>query len=307
LVVYSKKGAKMFTAQERREYIGGSDIAAIMNMNRWKTPLKLWLEKTGEIEPDDLSQNDSVQLGIELEEFVAQKFSKETKKPVRKQNKMYRHKDFPFLVAHVDRLITNSDEILECKTCSFYKKEEWEDEKIPTEYIMQVIWYLGITGKKKGYIAVLIGGQTFKYKPVQFDKELFDLMVEAACEFWNFVQTKTMPRIFVNDNSILSKAFHVENQDFIEIQNIEKTVKKLQRIKKRILNLKKRQEFYEVVIKKAININSGLLTKKYKVTWKNENTTRVDTEKLKKDKLYEQYSYTTESRKLRVTKNKLAA
>lgn len=35
----------MFTAEERREYIGGSDIAAVMGMNRWKTSLTLWLEK----------------------------------------------------------------------------------------------------------------------------------------------------------------------------------------------------------------------------------------------------------------------
>ena len=65
----------MFTAEERRNYIGGSDIAAILGMSRWKTPLKLWLEKTGEVEPDDLSENEAVQLGIELEDFVAQKFA----------------------------------------------------------------------------------------------------------------------------------------------------------------------------------------------------------------------------------------
>ena len=48
----------MFTTEERRNYIGGSDIAAILGMSRWKTPLKLWLEKTGEVEPDDLSENE---------------------------------------------------------------------------------------------------------------------------------------------------------------------------------------------------------------------------------------------------------
>ena len=147
----------MFTAEERRKYIGGSDIAAVMGMSRWKTPLKLWLEKTGECEPVDLSKVEAVQLGSELEEFVAQKFSKETGKQVRKQSKMYVHKDYPFMIAHVDRLITGTDEILECKTCGSHKKDEWEGEDIPQEYVLQVIWYLGITGKKKAYIAVLIG------------------------------------------------------------------------------------------------------------------------------------------------------
>ncbi|MGN1152884.1 MAG: lambda-exonuclease family protein, partial [Candidatus Gastranaerophilaceae bacterium] len=106
----------MFTVEERRNYIGGSDIAAVMGMSRWKTQLQLWLEKTGEVEPVDLSQVEAVQLGSELEEFVAQKFAKETGKQVRKQSKMYVHKDYPYMVAHIDRLITGTDEILECKT-----------------------------------------------------------------------------------------------------------------------------------------------------------------------------------------------
>ena len=114
----------MFTAEERRKYIGGSDIATVLGMSRWNTPLKLWLEKIGEAEPTDLSTNEAVQLGTELEDFVAKKFAKATGKQVRKQSKMYVHKDYPFMVAHVDRLITRTNELLECKTCSAFKKEE---------------------------------------------------------------------------------------------------------------------------------------------------------------------------------------
>ena len=131
----------MFTAEERRNYIGGSDIAAILGMSRWKTPLKLWLEKTGEVEPDDLSENEAVQLGIELEDFVAQKFARENNKKVRKTSQMYVHKKYPFMVAHIDRLIAGADEILECKTCASYKQDEWEEDKIPQEYILQVSTY----------------------------------------------------------------------------------------------------------------------------------------------------------------------
>ena len=68
----------MFTAEERRQYIGGSDIAAVMGMSRWKTPLTLWLEKTGEIESTTNSNNEAVELGRELEDFVAKKFTRVT-------------------------------------------------------------------------------------------------------------------------------------------------------------------------------------------------------------------------------------
>lgn len=296
----------MFTVEERRNYIGGSDIAVVMGMSRWKTPLKLWLEKTGEVEPDDLSQVEAVQLGTELEEFVAQKFSRETGKQVRKQSKMYVHKDYPYMAAHIDRLITGTDEILECKTCGSHKKEEWEDDKIPKEYILQVIWYLGITKKKKAYIAVLIGGQQFMYKSIEFDKELFDVMVDMAKEFWNKIQTKTMPNVSASDNPILLKIFPTNNEELIENQEIESKVIKLQEVKDEISTLTDEKEMLEVEIKNTIGENLGVLTDKFKITWKEQSQTKVNTEKLKADGLYDKYSYKSSYRKLNVSKKKAA-
>ena len=113
----------MFTQKERMQYIGGSDIAAIMGQSRWKTPYRLWAEKTGKIEMPDLSNVESVEMGTRLEQFVADLFSEKTGKTVRKAPKSYSHPDYPYLVAHVDRLITGTDELLECKTCSAYKLE----------------------------------------------------------------------------------------------------------------------------------------------------------------------------------------
>ena len=140
-----------FTQEERMQYIGGSDIAAVLSQSRWKTPYRLWTEKTGKIIVPDLSNVEAVEMGNRLEQFVADIFSDKTGKQVRRAPKMYRHPEYPFLVANIDRLIVGGDELLECKTCSAYKLEEWEN-KIPREYVLQVIWYLGITGRKRGWI-----------------------------------------------------------------------------------------------------------------------------------------------------------
>ena len=297
----------MFTTEERRNYIGGSDIAAVMGLSRWKTPLKLWLEKIGEVEPDDLSKIEAVQLGTELEEFVAQKFARENQKQVRKQSKMYRHRKYPYMVAHVDRLITNSDELLECKTCGIHKKEEWEGDEIPNEYILQVIWYLGITGRKRGYIAVLIGGQTFKSKPIDFDKELFDTMVEMAKEFWNHVKTKTPPPVSPSDNEVILKMFPTHNEEFVENQEIETKIAQLQKVKSNISVLEEEKEVLELDLKNAISNHIGILTEKYKVTWKSQSTNKVSVEKLKADGIYEKYLDKSSTRVLRITANKKAA
>ena len=296
----------MFTVEERRKYIGGSDIAVVMGMSRWKTPLKLWLEKTGQAEPDDLSQVEAVQLGTELEEFVAQKFAKESGKQVRKQSKMYVHKDYPFMAAHIDRLITGTDEILECKTCGSHKKEEWEGDGIPREYILQVTWYLGITGKKKAYIAVLIGGQSFKYKEIEFDKELFDVMVDIAKEFWIAVETKTPPAVSASDNPVIVQMFPEPDSELVENQDIEDRVAKLQQVKDDISALTDEKEMLEAEIKSAIGEHLGVLTEKFKVTWPKYQQTKVNTERLKADGLYEKYADKSSYRRLNISEKKAA-
>ncbi len=72
---------------DRTKFIGGSDISVVMGLNRWKTPLQLWAEKTGQVEPDDLSKVERVQLGSELEDFVAKKFERESGLKVRRAPK----------------------------------------------------------------------------------------------------------------------------------------------------------------------------------------------------------------------------
>ncbi len=313
----------MFTVKERRKYIGGSDIAVVMGMSRWKTPLKLWLEKTGQAEPDDLSQVEAVQLGTELEEFVAQKFARETGRQVRRQSKMYVHKDYPYMAAHIDRLITGTDELLECKTCGAYKEDEWAEvvevvekdgkkeevvtAKTPIEYVLQVTWYLGITGKKVGHIAVLIGGQKFKKRKILFDEELFNVMVEAAKDFWESVQTKNPPAVTPDDNEVLIKMFPKHNEELVEKQDLEEYVDKLQKIKDDISALTDEKEMLEAEIKSSIGENLGILTNKFKVTWKEQQRTQVSSERLKADGLYEKYSDKSTIRRLNVSEIKKVA
>ena len=300
----------MFTADERREYIGGSDIAAVMMMNRWKTPLTLWLEKIGEIDLDNNSNdsnNEAKEMGKELEDFVAKKFSKKTGLKVRKRKEKYTHKKYPFLVAHVDRIIVGTDELLECKTCSSYKKDEWEGEEIPQEYILQVIWYLGITGRKRGHIAVLIGGQCFKTRVVEFDAELFEIMVNMAVEFWNCVQTKTMPAITPEDNEAMAKIYPDINEEYIENQDLESQIEKLVNIKAEISALDLEKKLLEAELKNIINTHAGILTDKYKVSWYKVTRPIVNTEQLKADNLYEKYTNNSTTRSLRVFDKKKKA
>lgn len=306
--------------ENRHLYIGGSDIAKVMGLSRWGTPLSLWAEKTGKIPPKDLSNVEAVELGNDLEDFVANKFSQKTGKAVRRSPKVYQHPQYPYMVAHIDRLVTGTDELLECKTCSFFKKDEWEGEEIPQEYILQVIWYLGITGRKVGYIAVLIGGQSFKYKKIEFDSELFDKMVDTAKDFWQHVQDDTPVDIVASDDETLKDLYSNHSEIMIDLiptdeqtkqacDVLEEKVGYLQEIKMHIKQLQDEQKEIETTVKDIIKDNLGIKTPKYIITWKNQTTTKFDTVKLRKERpdTFEDYSYESSYRVMRISKNKEVA
>lgn len=306
--------------ENRHLYIGGSDIAKVMGLSRWGTPLSLWAEKTGKIPPKDLSNVEAVELGNDLEDFVANKFSQKTGKAVRRSPKVYQHPQYPYMVAHIDRLVTGTDELLECKTCSFFKKDEWEGEEIPQEYILQVIWYLGIAGRKVGYIAVLIGGQSFKYKKIEFDSELFDKMVESAKDFWQHVQDDTPVDIVATDDETLKDLYSNHSEIMIDLiptdeqtkqacDVLEEKVGYLQEIKMHIKQLQDEQKEIETTVKDIIKDNLGIKTPKYIITWKNQTTTKFDTVKLRQERpeTFEDYSYESSYRVMRISKNKEVA
>jgi len=290
---------------DRTGFIGGSDISAVMGMNRWKTPLQLWSEKTGKIEPKDLSENEAVEMGTELEETVARIFTKRTGMKVRRASKDYKHPVDSFISCQVDRLVEGTDELLECKTASAYKLKEWEGDEIPAEYILQVQWQLGITGRSIGHIAVLIGGQKFMYKKIEFDLVMFNNMLKQAHTFWHLVQTKQAPIAMGNDSSFMIELFpKEENEEMQEIQEMNASIALLQQLKATIKDTIEQKDEIEAKLKQVISDNLGIMTDEYRVTWKEQTTRRIDTKSLKESEpdIYDSFLKESSSRVLRVRK-----
>ena len=302
----------------RNLYIGGSEIAKVMGLSRWGTPLQVWAQKTGKIPAPDLSDNEAVKMGTRLEQFVADLFTEETGKAVRKAPKMYQHPEYPYMVAHIDRIVTGTDELLECKTASVYKKEEWEADEIPQEYILQVMWYLGITGRKVGHIAVLIGGQSFKTKPIEFDADLFNSMVETAKDFWeNYVLTDTPPKVSVNDDETLAEMFPQESDIMIELyptddrseiatNEFEAKVALVKELEAQKSDIEAEIKQHKNDIKMVIGDNLGIKTPKYCITNKLQSRNDIDKTRLKAEQpeIAESYLKVSSFKVLRIAKNK---
>lgn len=194
----------------RKQGIGGSDVAAILGISKWKSAIDLWLDKTNQTD-DIAEENEAMQWGNIMEPVIRKHFAEVTGKKVVEVHAMLQHPKYPFMLADVDGVTTDdkgNPAILEIKTASEYKRGDWEDG-VPAYYETQVQHYLFVTGVKKAYVAVLIGGNCFKVFEVDADTEIRKMLVAVEKDFWNKVQNKIRPEIDGSDaaKSLLDKIY----------------------------------------------------------------------------------------------------
>lgn len=177
----------------RKLGIGGSDASVVCGINRYKSPVELWMEKTNQLPYQEAGE--AAYWGTQLEALVRAEFSKRTGIEVTHAMQLLQSKEHPFMLANLDGICEHPDYGtcgFEAKTASAYKASEWEDT-IPDEYQLQIQHYMAVTGYPGFYIAVLIGGNTFRWKFVERDEELISMLVKLESDFWNHVQNETPP------------------------------------------------------------------------------------------------------------------
>lgn len=199
---------------------------------------------------------------------------------------------------HNKGLMLTTDTILECKTASAFSSSDWgesqEDEirhgkvvsehKIPIYYETQVQWYLGITGAKTCYVAVLIGGSDFRIYKVDRDDDLIQALIEKCADFWlNHVMAKVPPSpVCVKD---VVKLHPEDDGELVEADNdVAADIGELRTLTERINDLKRQSEVVKTRITDAIGDRTGFTIGGEKaVTFKEKRTTRIDSVALKRD------------------------
>ena len=288
--------------KERQKGIGGSDVAAALGVSRWKSRLRLYLEKIGEIEhqPD----NEFMYWGRKLEPLVIEHFSEVTGKVVEKVYKTLIHPEHDFMIAHLDGYIPVEDAIVEAKTGGEYAISEWDDG-IPLEYLLQGQHYLAVTGCSKVYYPVLIGGNKFFIREMLPDEELIEMIIEGEKKFWEHVEKKIPPEMDSSkDSETLLKLLYPESREgaVVELPALENIAEQLVAVQKQIKELEKMEEDLEFKIKQELKDAEVGLLGKYKVSWKTVTSERLDTTKLKQDdpELYKKYSVVSSSRRFSI-------
>lgn len=175
--------------------IGSSDAAVAVGISPFKSPLELWLEKTGRQQAPDLAANDAVFWGSTLEHIIATVYAERTGAKVRKLNAVLQHPEYLFMLANLDRVVQHPKDgsgILEVKTAGVNSARFWE-EGVPDSYQCQVLHQLAVTSKEWCDVAVLIGGQDFRvYRVIRDDDKIADL-IQREEKFWQCVMQDIPP------------------------------------------------------------------------------------------------------------------
>lgn len=145
--------------EERKKSLGGSDMGAVLGLNKYRSPYTVWAEKTGRIGEEP--ENEAMRVGRDLEPYVASRFEEASRKSVRRMNYLLRREDCPHLHANIDRQVIGESAGLECKTASALNLKRYEGGDFPESYYAQCVTYLAVTGWQRWYLAALVLGKGF--------------------------------------------------------------------------------------------------------------------------------------------------
>ena len=288
----------------RKTGIGGSDAGAIAGVNPYSSAMKVFQDKTSEdIEETD---SESMRLGRDLEEYVAQRFTEATGLKVRRSNVMYRSVEHPFMFADVDRLVVGEDAGLECKTASAYNADKWENGKYPLHYMFQCYHYMAVTGKKAWYLAVVILGQGFHYVKFEWDDWFIQELVTLEKKFWfEHVVPLCMPDPDGSKacDSVLEEYFSKARKgSSMVLKGFDEKLKRREILEEQMKKLENECKKIDQEIKLAMGDNEYADTPGFHISWSNVETKRLDTKKIKEESpdIYEKFAVTTSSRRFTV-------
>lgn len=305
---------------KRRSGIGGSDVAAVLGLNPYRTPLDVYSSKVNPVKEET---SESAHFGILLEDLVSKEFQRRTGMKAQKVNHMFRDPEHDWMIANIDRALVNpeiqknvrpilkpeeitkangrlmtTDIALECKTCSAYKSGLWspsqeedikagnlyEEHEIPLYYETQIQWYCGILRLRGMFLAVLIGGQEYRMYWIKANPEVFEAIKNKCSEFWHeHVLKKVPPEAQTQDDAL--KLFPESNGKTVEANTeLVTAYGEFARLNAEIKELEKRKDEYKTQLITGLKDNEILTIAGEKVlTYKTQSSRRLDMNKLKKE------------------------
>jgi predicted phage-related endonuclease len=190
---FGKRKIKMPpNSQQRRSFIGGSDARVIMGVDE-AALLKLWREKGGEAEPDDLSNNLIVQLGVATENLNRRWYEVNTDQVVTDIQKRIRHPRLHWMAATLDGRVESTGAVFEAK---FMLPWSFSEEAAAEKYAPQLQHNMWVVAARSAVLSIITGGGKWVEIKTHADPLYQHLIVTAERKFWRCVETGEPPTLF---------------------------------------------------------------------------------------------------------------
>ena len=267
--------------KHRNKFIGGSDVAAIIGLNRYKTAYEVWEEKKHNIKT--FEGNQATEWGKKLEPVIIAHFEQVNNVKVFDNNERYISKEYDFLGCHPDGICTinNENVLIEVKTVSTDAFKFWGNE-LPLEYYCQVQHNLNVLGLTKAkFIYLVLDSRYYGEIEISYDKEYAESVQKFLVKWWN--------EYIIGDNTPIKTVtdYEKENPEVKMVEADDETAKKhteLIELKAKIKELETQKEaiedFLKLKIGDATDLMYGLNTI---ATWRPQTKVTVDTKKLKEE------------------------
>jgi YqaJ-like viral recombinase domain len=175
---------------DRRGFIGGSDARIIMSPDE-AALIRLWKEKRGEAEPEDLSGNLVVQLGVATEALNQFWYERNTGRVVTDSQRWVRHPVHRYLAATLDGFVNDLDAVFEAK---FMLPWSFSEEAAAEKHMAQLQHNMWMTNARSAVLSIITGGGKWIEMTIQADALYQHFLVTAERRFWRCVQTGDRPR-----------------------------------------------------------------------------------------------------------------
>jgi hypothetical protein len=177
---------------DRRFFLGGSDARTIMGDDE-PALLRLWREKRGEVEPEDLSGNLIVQLGSVTEDLNRRWYERNTGQAVTEVQRQVFHPVKRWMAATLDGMVKATGAVFEAK---FMLPWTFSEEGAVTKHMAQLQHNMWVTASRSAALSVITGGGKWVEIAVPADPLYQHLLLTAERKFWRCVETGETPHLF---------------------------------------------------------------------------------------------------------------
>lgn len=298
---------------KRRGGIGASDIAAIVGVSPWATPLQVWSSKLVDL-PDD--PDEAMAWGTRLEPVILDAWqSEEGRNPVTRRGVLLRNIERPWMMVTLDgeTMVGQADfdgsgldvarwerAVVEAKASS-----DWSWDEIPTHYVVQVEWALAVTGYRRAIVVVLHGGRKLETYEYVSDPELRAELISAGEEFWKLIENDDPPPVEAGDLSFLSGLWPTSEEAAVEIP--QDAADELYEARRLYTTAKERKERAEAAVKALMTTyDTAVVDQDVICTWRSNPVRRIDVKRLRAElpSVAERFETVSEERRFLVKEKK---